>query len=978
MWEMKAMDGRRYNKTGSSMMSEVQTGGGGGGGHTLPHGQASTSEDLHAWSIFRQNLNSDFTDSALGSSEKSPMPYGNFHLRESTMHSILSNPKYGPKSELGANMYTYLKFGLPRVLPPLHKRENSSGYDSTDEETHHHTSKNRSNGVLRSARSEDFLNYGREEIQFATNYKRNRDRHPQSAINHRRLGTSSNSTTDRRYKSASEANLLSPTSYYYHQDDLSGTKTGRLRSLARSRASSTNRISSEKDLRDGGAFVNRGMEMDEDDDEEEEIDTELDKDSVMANNNKLGGNKAASTLSILSKSKINGVSYRNEAPMVNDKYFPKDRIYGSNGNFLGGGLHGADIIREGTKYPHLQIRGLNFEIRRYGHFIRLLDDISLDVKGGELLSIMATKEDEGTALCDIIANSFNHWNTRLDADIILNGISVNTKRLEDRVSYVKRNINFSPDMSVRQTMLFHSFLREPGTHTRNNDTKGRINALIEDLGLVQVKHTRVKDLTVSERQRLNVAAHLLMDTDIVVLDQPTRGMDIFDTFFLVEYLRQWAGRGRIVIITLHPPTYEILTMISKILLISTGRSMYYGKRREMLPYFALIEYPCPAFKNPSDYYLDLVTLDDLSSEAMLESSQRIDQLASTFKRRMEPLPDPGPPGVLPSKIKRANFLDQIFGLWIRALIYMYPFNVIEWVKMVLLSGGISILVGVIFLGIRWQYWDREWQENPTFDQDNINDRLGFHHVMMSVGIWPMMMAMITNEWANKMPISRDVDDKLYSKMAYIFIKTLYSIPGIVGIFLAYIIPGYLLAGIHYQNVNDLDVFYYYIGYMMLYLLSIRMMIMCFVHLSSSRHWASAMGGTILVILSLVNGYVIHVKDLGDWTSWIKYVSPQYWMNHPIQRGEFSPISIFHCKDNPVITENSIIKQVPCGLSSGNKTLDYFQFGDKFQNIVRAPWYIFMPIFLTLFFYAFWQILCYVFYLGRTQKARQSRSRKSKV
>eukprot|EP00096_Caligus_rogercresseyi_P011213 TRINITY_DN4346_c0_g1_i1.p1 TRINITY_DN4346_c0_g1~~TRINITY_DN4346_c0_g1_i1.p1 ORF type:complete len:975 (+),score=241.06 TRINITY_DN4346_c0_g1_i1:188-3112(+) len=974
MWEMRAMEGgRRYAKGPSEAGPQA----------------SSTSEDLHAWSIFRQNLNSDFTDSALGSSEKSPMPYGNFHLRESTMHSILSNPKYGPKSELGANMYTYLKFGLPRVLPPLHKRDNSSGYDSTDEEAMVGNSRKRGGGALRAARSEDFLNYGREEVHSSsTGYKRNK---PTS--NPRRMASAS--TTDRKYKSASEANLLNPTSYYFYQDDLSGTKTSRLRSLARSRASSANRLgASEKDLREGGGFVNRGLEMGDDedqdpdeDDEEENDELETDKDSVMGKNNnnnggissaKLGGNKAASTLSVLSKSKINGVSYRNEAPMVNDKYFPKDRIYGSNGNFLGGGLMGADIIREGLKHPHLQIRGLNFEIRRDGHFIRLLDEISLDVRGGELLAIMATKEDEGTALCDIISNSFNHWNTRLDADIILNGISVSAKRLEDRVSYVKRNINFSPDMSVRQTMLFHSFLREPGAHTRSMDTKGRINALIEDLGLVQVKHTRVKDLTVSERQRLNVAAHLLMDTDIVVLDQPTRGMDIFDTFFLVEYLRQWAGRGRIVIITLHPPTYEILTMISKILLISTGRAMYYGKRREMLSYFSLIEYPCPAFKNPSDYYLDLVTLDDLSSEAMLESSQRIDQLASTFKRRMEPLSDPGPPGVLPPKIKRANFLVQIFGLWIRALIYMYPFNVIEWVKMVLLAGSISMFVGVIFLGIRWQYWDSEWIDNPSFDQDNINDRLGFHHVMMSVGIWPVMMAMITNEWNNKMPISRDVEDKLFSKVAYIFIKTLYSIPGIVGIFFAYIIPGYLLAGIHYRNVNDLDVFYYYIGYMMLYLLSIRMMMSSFVHLNSSRHWATAMSGVFMIILSLMNGYVIHIKDLGDWTSWIKFVSPQFWMNHPIQQGEFSPIPIFHCKDNPVITENSIIKQVPCGLSSGNKTLDYFQFGDKFQSIVRAPWYTFMPIFLTLFFYAFWQILCYVFYLGRTQKARQSRSRKSKV
>ena len=129
-------------------------------------------------------------------------------------------------------------------------------------------------------------------------------------------------------------------------------------------------------------------------------------------------------------------------------------------------------------------------------------------------------------------------------------------------------------------MLFHAFLREPGTHTRSRDTKGRINALgtniplyypncylhhicniisyhnnihvsvVEDLGLAQVRHTRVKDLTVSEKQRLNVACHLLLDADIVVLDRPTRGMDIFDTFFLVEYLRQWAARGRIVILTL--------------------------------------------------------------------------------------------------------------------------------------------------------------------------------------------------------------------------------------------------------------------------------------------------------------------------------------------------------------------------------------------------------------------------------------------
>ena len=101
---------------------------------------------------------------------------------------------------------------------------------------------------------------------------------------------------------------------------------------------------------------------------------------------------------------------------------------------------------------------------------------------------------------------------------------------------------------------------------------------------------------------------------------------------------------------------------------------------------------------------------------------------------------------------------------------MYPFNVISWVKMVLLSGVMSICLGGIFLGIRWRYWDRAWQNDPIFEQDNIGDRLGFHYVFMVVGVWPMILAMITEEWRNKRSVTRDIEDRLYSKVAYILTK----------------------------------------------------------------------------------------------------------------------------------------------------------------------------------------------------------------
>jgi hypothetical protein len=62
---------------------------------------------------------------------------------------------------------------------------------------------------------------------------------------------------------------------------------------------------------------------------------------------------------------------------------------------------------------------------------------------------------------------------------------------------------------------------------------------------------------------------------------------------------------RIVMVTLQPPTYEIFTMVSRVALISVGHLMYSGRRRNMLPYFSSADYPCPAFKNPSDYYRKL-------------------------------------------------------------------------------------------------------------------------------------------------------------------------------------------------------------------------------------------------------------------------------------------------------------------------------------------------------------------------------------
>lgn len=239
------------------------------------------------------------------------------------------------------------------------------------------------------------------------------------------------------------------------------------------------------------------------------------------------------------------------------------------------------------QHPYLQLR--NIETRD-----SVLRNISLEAGATDLLAVMSTTENEGMGIIETISGR-----RRIKrGDILLNGRTVSISTLKSRVAYLPAESSLSHGLTAQQVLSFYVCLRG-GSRTSEIETE----VILQELGLETTKHCLVDSLTTSEARRLALACRLLQDSHILTLDRPTHGLDIFDAFFLVEYLRQWATRGqRLVVLTLHPPTYEILTMVSRVALTSSGRIMYTGHRRDMLPYFSLAEFPCPPFKNPSDYY----------------------------------------------------------------------------------------------------------------------------------------------------------------------------------------------------------------------------------------------------------------------------------------------------------------------------------------------------------------------------------------
>ena len=91
--------------------------------------------------------------------------------------------------------------------------------------------------------------------------------------------------------------------------------------------------------------------------------------------------------------------------------------------------------------------------------------------------------------------------------------------------------------------------------------------------------------------------------------------------------------------------------------------------------------------------------------------------------------------------------------------------------------------------------------------------------------------------------------------------------------------------------------------MLLYLTAMRVVALSMTHLFSSRHLAAALTGLIITSMALVSGYIVHPEEVGWWAQWFKYVSPQWWLHHPIVQDEFHPVSRFGCSGNPVIKTN---------------------------------------------------------------------------
>ena len=130
-----------------------------------------------------------------------------------------------------------------------------------------------------------------------------------------------------------------------------------------------------------------------------------------------------------------------------------------------------------------------------------------------------------------------------------------------RVGAVLEHASFHPGRSGRNHLRV---LAAAGQHPES-----RVGEVLEQVGLTDAADRRVKGYSMGMRQRLAIAAALLGDPEVLILDEPVNGLDPPGIRWIRGLLREQAGRGRAVLVSSHLLS-EVAQSVDDVVVISRG------------------------------------------------------------------------------------------------------------------------------------------------------------------------------------------------------------------------------------------------------------------------------------------------------------------------------------------------------------------------------------------------------------------------
>jgi len=202
-----------------------------------------------------------------------------------------------------------------------------------------------------------------------------------------------------------------------------------------------------------------------------------------------------------------------------------------------------DIDSSDVKTSWIDVEHVGFT---YKNGVEALHDVSLRVAAGESVAIIGQNGAGKTTLAKLI----NGLLKPTGGEVILGGESTTAwtaARTARRVGYVFQN----PDDQIFNKSVRSEVAYAPTRLRGASETADQVQAALELTGLDRVSDVNPYDLPLSVRKFVTIASVLALDTDAIILDEPTAGQDLIGLNKLIRVLRDLRERGKTVITITH-------------------------------------------------------------------------------------------------------------------------------------------------------------------------------------------------------------------------------------------------------------------------------------------------------------------------------------------------------------------------------------------------------------------------------------------
>lgn len=207
----------------------------------------------------------------------------------------------------------------------------------------------------------------------------------------------------------------------------------------------------------------------------------------------------------------------------------------------------------------LSIKNLH---KRYGK-IHAVNNVSLEIHKGNVYGILGPNGSGKSTTLGIVLNVVN----KTSGEYSWFDGTMQTHEALKKVGAIIERPNFYPYMSAKENLELVCKIK--------NIDYSKINEKLEIVGLIDRKDSKYKTFSLGMKQRLAIASALLNDPEILILDEPTNGLDPQGIHQIRDIIRLIASQGTTILLASHLLD-EVEKVCSHVLVLRFGKILYSG------------------------------------------------------------------------------------------------------------------------------------------------------------------------------------------------------------------------------------------------------------------------------------------------------------------------------------------------------------------------------------------------------------------